>query len=246
MAAAITFQSRCRDWVVGEGRSRGPRRLWRRCFSLVAEIGWLASQGREGNSDVRKVSVSLPRLGGWRAALGLWPLSPVESFSLVAEIGWLASLLCPCGAPAGPRFQSRCRDWVVGEWISISAGSCLGIVSVSLPRLGGWRVGEVGIIAVINPGFSLVAEIGWLASGSKSTPQCFANAPFQSRCRDWVVGENIDGLHPFAALLVSVSLPRLGGWRGAFFCFVPLHCLVSVSLPRLGGWRDRALTGGFR
>ncbi len=38
-------------------------------------------------------------------------------FSLVAEIGWLAS-------PAGdivywdsPMFQSRCRDWVVGEFV---------------------------------------------------------------------------------------------------------------------------------
>ncbi len=41
-AMASLFQSRCRDWVVGEpSRERGAS--WHGCFSLVAEIGWLAS-----------------------------------------------------------------------------------------------------------------------------------------------------------------------------------------------------------
>ncbi len=62
------------------------------------------------------VSVSLPRLGGWRGEI-----NPARSQRYLV-------------------FQSRCRDWVVGEadvadWIAEGATS-----------------------------FSLVAEIGWLAS----------------------------------------------------------------------------------
>ncbi len=61
------------------------------------------------------VSVSLPRLGGWRDPNTL-----------------------PVGVELD-RFQSRCRDWVVGE-----------METRNLPR-------------VRQVGFSLVAEIGWLA-----------------------------------------------------------------------------------
>ncbi len=108
-------------------------------FSLVAEIGWLASN-----------------------------LIPVASrislcFSLVAEIGWLASQYFGRGKRADKPFQSRCRDWVVGENSRDKR---------SPP----------------SSRFSLVAEIGWLARGDpgrRETP----TARFQSRCRDWVVGE---------------------------------------------------------
>ncbi len=61
-------------------------------FSLVAEIGWLARGGQ--------VSHKQPLLA---------------SFSLVAEIGWLASPFTESWLDAPKGFQSRCRDWVVGE-----------------------------------------------------------------------------------------------------------------------------------
>ena len=61
-------------------------------------------------------------------------------FSLVAEIGWLARFAATVGGLSFAAFQSRCRDWVVGE-----------AESSNLAGIGGWR-------------FSLVAEIGWLAS----------------------------------------------------------------------------------
>ncbi len=61
-------------------------------------------------------------------------------FSLVAEIGWLASSMSPNLKNSILKFQSRCRDWVVGEFWPPPAATW-----------GFWR-------------FSLVAEIGWLAS----------------------------------------------------------------------------------
>ncbi len=60
-------------------------------FSLVAEIGWLARIEPTGGTTVS------PR------------------FSLVAEIGWLASHELGSVDPSSVLFQSRCRDWVVGE-----------------------------------------------------------------------------------------------------------------------------------
>ncbi len=63
----------------------------------------------------------------------------MESFSLVAEIGWLASFPVLFVGSLFILFQSRCRDWVVGE---------------AKDHGFQWN----------NPGFSLVAEIGWLAS----------------------------------------------------------------------------------
>ncbi len=111
------------------------------------------------------VSVSLPRLGGWRVLNIIGFRLTVIGFSLVAEIGWLASLETSCHlgplihvSVSLPRlggwrdkfighcyvnhctFQSRCRDWVVGE---------------RTHRRSPWqRISS----------FSLVAEIGWLAS----------------------------------------------------------------------------------
>ncbi len=62
-----------------------------RRFSLVAEIGWLASS-RLDDSTIQ-----------------------FKRFSLVAEIGWLASQYFGRGKYVDKSFQSRCRDWVVGE-----------------------------------------------------------------------------------------------------------------------------------
>ncbi len=137
-------------------------------------------------------------------------------------------------------FQSRCRDWVVGEhrpglhlrvsgpvsvslprlggWRVATKPSCdpQNTVSVSLPRLGGWRALRSNSVGWFMPCFSLVAEIGWLAS-------CLR--PGEPRWRG----------------IVSVSLPRLGGWRGGRPWSPERRSDVSVSLPRLGGWR-----GGHR
>ncbi len=44
-------------------------------------------------------------------------------------------------------------------------------------------------IARLASSFSLVAEIGWLASDWPKGSDCALDR-FQSRCRDWVVGEN--------------------------------------------------------
>ena len=90
-AGTAAFQSRCRDWVVGELGESCPRATYPRCFSLVAEIGWLAR----------------------------------------IKIGWEKD--------RETKFQSRCRDWVVGEMIMESPTKLKLPVSVSLPRLGGWR-----------------------------------------------------------------------------------------------------------
>ncbi len=115
-------------------------------------------------------------------------------------------------------FQSRCRDWVVGEFEIVSGDRENLSVSVSLPRLGGWRAVE---------------------ADKKDS-----NGPFQSRCRDWVVGEAERLKSAFRNYWVSVSLPRLGGWRGLWVSAPAGQRRVSVSLPRLGGWRainfDRA------
>ncbi len=125
-------------WRGGMGR---PLPLRRFCFSLVAEIGWLA-----------------------RSPWSRSAAAPPTRFSLVAEIGWLASRAwvetsrryspfqsrcrdwvvgeTPTNTPNRGRmfwFQSRCRDWVVGEEIRARLARDKRIVSVSLPRLGGWR-----------------------------------------------------------------------------------------------------------
>ncbi len=87
-------------------------------------------------------------------------------------------------------FQSRCRDWVVGEALppqNLFKDS--GPVSVSLPRLGGWRDDGPATVVSLTPRFSLVAEIGWLARKVLIILDILT-AMFQSRCRDWVVGEN--------------------------------------------------------
>ncbi len=158
----------------------------------------------------------------------------MDSFSLVAEIGWLARVASECPAQPLGLFQSRCRDWVVGEPESSAEGKAIGIVSVSLPRLGGWRVmtwlclmpspasfslvAEIGWLARIGApmatalrrGFSLVAEIGWLAS---APVLCHSSALgwFQSRCRDWVVGE--PQTNPSAqGLPIRFSLVAEIGW----------------------------------
>ncbi len=70
----------------------------------------------------------------------------ITCFSLVAEIGWLARASATAVAGQVGRFQSRCRDWVVGELL---------ILRTKPPLL---------------LGFSLVAEIGWLASYAPEVP----------------------------------------------------------------------------
>ncbi len=86
-------------------------------------------------------------------------------FSLVAEIGWLASYAYDRWTLTDLKsFQSRCRDWVVGETGEPTVPDPDLPVSVSLPRLGGWRAFTTLKVARGNPRFSLVAEIGWLAS----------------------------------------------------------------------------------
>ena len=84
-------------------------------FSLVAEIGWLASSSMGRPSEI------------------------VSGFSLVAEIGWLASKIFSGTFETKEEFQSRCRDWVVGEGHLRQSTNGGQLVSVSLPRLGGWR-----------------------------------------------------------------------------------------------------------
>ena len=190
------------------------------CFSLVAEIGWLASTSP--------------------STIAATP----GCFSLVAEIGWLAR---PNGGrlrSTSPRFQSRCRDWVVGEGdpTPVKVGDKL--VSVSLPRLGGWR----GYLRPMRhrpqgQSFSLVAEIGWLAS-SRSLDVAKQPGAFQSRCRDWVVGEG-PAAGPAAGHRTFQS--RCRDWVVGELGKVHLRALnavvVSVSLPRLGGWRALSTLG---
>ncbi len=114
------------------------------------------------------VSVSLPRLGGWRGAgIGSLKIEEVVSVSL-----------------------PRLGGWRVGRVPSF--GASIQFVSVSLPRLGGWRAQLTAISQRPSQCFSLVAEIGWLAS----QPLCRRGA---------------------TAPPVSVSLPRLGGWRVPLF-----------------------------
>ncbi len=47
------------------------------------------------------VSVSLPRLGGWRVESYEDSIPEDERFSLVAEIGWLASILWALSSVVG-------------------------------------------------------------------------------------------------------------------------------------------------
>ncbi len=68
-----TFQSRCRDWVVGEA-SKTPKRRQKTVFQSRCR-DWVV--GEEHATAVKRipweVSVSLPRLGGWRAPVLRWP-----------------------------------------------------------------------------------------------------------------------------------------------------------------------------
>ncbi len=158
------FQSRCRDWVVGEIAWAWAWEILG-CFSLVAEIGWLASLGGIRDGLVSGiVSVSLPRLGGWRGGGGA-VASGVRLFQSRCR-DWVVGESRDVGETFFQlMFQSRCRDWVVGEHRADGAQSHQRKgVSVSLPRLGGWRA------------------TGFVASPHRSNR-------FQSRCRDWVVGE---------------------------------------------------------
>ncbi len=71
--------------------------------------------GSDESDEDESVSVSLPRLGGWRVVASALTPRPMVGFSLVAEIGWLARFPGPSGIEGAGLFQSRCRDWVVGE-----------------------------------------------------------------------------------------------------------------------------------
>ncbi len=144
--------------------------LTRSCVSVSLPRlgGWRAGLRWLMGTGNLYVSVSLPRLGGWRdstlAVTGL--CNQTSCFSLVAEIGWLASRHSLAAACLHKEFQSRCRDWVVGEPASSNHLPSCCLVSVSLPRLGGWRVID-------------------------QCPNIKRATMFQSRCRDWVVGEKM-------------------------------------------------------
>ncbi len=174
--------------------------------------GWRASAAL-ATEGTYKVSVSLPRLGGWRE-LTHGPGRPGPyCFSLVAEIGWLASLL------------ERVRR---GPQKS---------VSVSLPRLGGWRASQLCELERQQYPFQSRCR-DWVVGESSSWSKTGRSSGlFQSRCRDWVVGEARIPSAKTEGRYVSVSLPRLGGWRVALHSLRNVVLVVSVSLPRLGGWR---------
>ncbi len=141
-AGKNAFQSRCRDWVVGENCNFSYSSFDMLSFSLVAEIGWLASH--------HNIAINL-RCCMFQSRCRDWVVG--ECFDL---FGSLFSV---------HKFQSRCRDWVVGELNPpITPSPLAGCVSVSLPRLGGWRELLKHWMLKLNNSFSLVAEIGWLAS----------------------------------------------------------------------------------
>ncbi len=111
-------------------------------------------------------------------------------------------------------FQSRCRDLGVGEedifdeWI-------IGIQGFSLvAEIWGLASVLVDLQGQFFAGFSLVAEIWGLASMLPSLGWFLRQGLFQSRCRDLGVGERHWCLLWRTRSLVSVSLPRFGGWRG--------------------------------
>ncbi len=90
------------------------------CFSLVAEIGWLASRAHFSFCEIL-----------------------VLRFSLVAEIGWLARIVeRAVYVDFRPVSVSLPR---LGGWRAFSQDDYAKSkgVSVSLPRLGGWRVKDV-------------------------------------------------------------------------------------------------------
>ncbi len=68
----------------------------------------------------------------------------MRRFSLVAEIGWLASQRFRSNFQETAMFQSRCRDWVVGE------EEVLGLVSPLMgafqSRCRDWVVGECEVV----------------------------------------------------------------------------------------------------
>ncbi len=133
-------------------------------FSLVAEIWGLASlRNNHPSQDLRRVSVSLPRFGGWRVAV--LPRSPTPNlcFSLVAEIWGLAR------TP---------NSWAILRCESFSlVAEIWGLARSSLICSGQFFAG-----------FSLVAEIWGLASTGEAIV-AGTLASFQSRCRDLGVGE---------------------------------------------------------
>ncbi len=134
-----------------------------------------------------RVSVSLPRFGGWRVEI--WARGGGKS-----------------------EFQSRCRDLGVGEFL----GAVLPLMVAEFQS----RCRDLG-----------VGEIRAFLDATKSDPW------FQSRCRDLGVGEFHNGGKLVHLTLVSVSLPRFGGWRVTAMGSASAMVLVSVSLPRFGGWR---------
>ncbi len=133
-------------------------------FSLVAEIWGLASKlPILILASVLRVSVSLPRFGGWRGLGGDPPPGAFLRFSLVAEIWGLASDFRLLREGTEWMFQSRCRDLGVGEKQEEATNHPMSIVSVSLPRFGGWRDPSTPSVLFASHGFSLVAEIWGLA-----------------------------------------------------------------------------------
>ncbi len=182
-------------------------------FSLVAEIGWLASQYlSQAPIQTQVVSVSLPRLGGWRALVKNVDMVHSTSFSLVAEIGWLAR-----SSEVFMSHSASCFSLVaeIGWLASLSRcnyNSLLSIVSVSLPRLGGWRANVTWNDPEDFYRFQSRCR-DWVVGKIPDLNKDPDLVLFQSRCRDWVVGEVIPGLPPVRGFHVSVSLPRLGGWR---------------------------------
>ncbi len=205
------FQSRCRDWVVGEGKESAQiivtSKFQSRCRDWVvgeSPIGLDSPSIAQFQSRCRDWVVG-ELLGVWRCHFQFWKFQSrcrdwvvgesntpgggerPHGFSLVAEIGWLArSRACPMSSKSR-LFQSRCRDWVVGENIGKVPSTFWS--GFSLVAEIGWlaRTSDLGQAKAASC-FSLVAEIGWLARISNCRMDG-TRSMFQSRCRDWVVGE---------------------------------------------------------
>ncbi len=185
-------------------------------FSLVAEIGWLARKTLWNNDEsIWNVSVSLPRLGGWRE--GMY----TEYFNF-----W--------------KFQSRCRDWVVGENLSPNRYRSPYPVSVSLPRLGGWR--GSGVV----PSLSLSSKFqsrcrDWVVGEFQPPWRLLPSFTFQSRCRDWVVGES-NRLIAHTRPSSSFSLVAEIGWLASLAIFPAKVFTACFSLVAEIGWLARLKT----
>ncbi len=157
------FQSRCRDWVVGEFF----------CEFLLYLISC--------------VSVSLPRLGGWRAATPTATAPPTPRFSLVAEIGWLASGRCLGIAPCPSGFSLVAEiGWLAScsARTTFSASPCFSLVA---------EIGWLASISASNRTISWHLFQSrcrdWVVGESNNGCPNIWPCSFQSRCRDWVVGE---------------------------------------------------------